>query len=190
MKTHRLFFAGMLTAALLTPNACSKDDTTLANTPLPQETTATAGTLTVKFDYTHYPTLATGQYAIWIENATGQLVRTVFVTRFTGRGGFNNRPDCCPTWVSKANPQSHNSDEVDGYTGATPQNGRQQYVWDGKATTETWWPAALTASASRVRSTGRAVCSIKEHSPWEESRHRWHSPSRTRRTNRPTATCS
>ena len=60
MKTHRLFFAGMLTAALLTPNACSKDDTTLANTPLPQETTATAGTLTVKFDYTHYPTLATG----------------------------------------------------------------------------------------------------------------------------------
>ncbi len=78
MKTHRLFFAGMLTAALLTPNACSKDDTTLANTPLPQETTATgetAGTLTVKFDYTHYPTLATGQYAIWIENATGQLVK-------------------------------------------------------------------------------------------------------------------
>ena len=53
----------MLTAALLTPNACSKDDTTLANTPLLQETTATgetAGTLTVKFDYTHYPTLATG----------------------------------------------------------------------------------------------------------------------------------
>ena len=92
MKTHRLFFAGMLTAALLTPNACSKDDTTLA----------------------------TGQYAIWIENATGQLVRTVFVTRFIGRGGFNNRPDCCPTWVSKANPQSHNSDEVDGYTGITP----------------------------------------------------------------------
>lgn len=33
MKTHRLFFAGMLTAALLTPNACSDDDTTLANTP-------------------------------------------------------------------------------------------------------------------------------------------------------------
>ena len=24
------------------------------------------------------------------------------------------------------------SDEVDGYTGATPQNGRQQYAWDGK----------------------------------------------------------
>ena len=56
MKTHRLFFAGILSVALLTPNACSKDDTTLANTPLPQETTATgetAGTLTVKFDYTH-----------------------------------------------------------------------------------------------------------------------------------------
>lgn len=131
MKTHRLFFAGILSVALLMPNACSDDDTTLANTPQPQETTAT-GTLTVKFDYTHYPTLATGQYAIWIENATGQLVRTVFVTRFTGRGGYNNRPDCCPTWVSKANPQSHNSDEVDAYTGATPQNGRLQYVWDGK----------------------------------------------------------
>ena len=135
MKTHRLFSAGILSVALLMPNACSKDDTTLANTPQPQEMAAggeAAGTLTVKFDYTHYPTLATGQYAIWIEDADGRLVRTVFVTRFTGRGGYNNRPDCCPTWVSKANPQSHNSDEVDGYTGATPQNGRQQYAWDGK----------------------------------------------------------
>lgn len=26
MKTHRLFFAGILSVALLTPNACSKDD--------------------------------------------------------------------------------------------------------------------------------------------------------------------
>jgi hypothetical protein len=136
MKINRLvLFAGLLTIGLWMPNACSKDDTTMASTPQPQGTTAggeAAGTLTVKFDYTHYPTLATGQYAIWIENAAGQLVRTVFVTRFTRRGGYNNRPDCCPTWVSKANPQSHNSDEVDGYTGATPQNGRQQYFWDGK----------------------------------------------------------
>jgi hypothetical protein len=136
MKTKRLvLFVGLLTFGMWMPNACSKDDTTLANTPQPQETTAggeAAGTLAVKFDYTHYPTLATGQYAIWIEDADGRLVRTVFVTRFTGCGGYNNRPDCCPTWVSKANPQSHNSDEVDGYTGATPQNGRQQYVWDGK----------------------------------------------------------
>lgn len=136
MKTSRLvLFVGLLTFGLWMPNACSNDDTTQASTPLPQETMANgeaAGTLTVKFDYKHYPTLATGQYAIWIENAAGQLVRTVFVTRFTGRGGYNNRPDCCPTWVSKANPQIHNSNEVDGYTGATPQNGRQQYVWDGK----------------------------------------------------------
>ena len=117
-------------------------------------------------------------------------MRTVFVTRFTGRGGFNNRPDCCPTWVSKANPQSHNSDEVDGYTGATPQNGRQQYVWDGKDDNGNVVASGTYRVCIEGTLYGRAVCSIKEHSPWEESRHRWHSPSRTRRTNRPTATCS
>ena len=136
MKTNRLFlFVGLLTFGLWMPEACRDDDTAMANSPQPQETTAggdAAGILTVKFEYKHYPTLATGQYAIWIENAAGQLVRTVFVTRFTGRGGYNNRPDCCPTWVSKANPQTHDSDEVDGYTGATPQNGQLQHVWDGK----------------------------------------------------------
>lgn len=40
MRTHRLFFAGILSVALLMPNACSDDDTTLANTPQPEETTA------------------------------------------------------------------------------------------------------------------------------------------------------
>lgn len=136
MKLKRIIlFAGLLTIGLWMPNACSDDDTTQASTPPMHETETNGevtGTLTVKFDYKHYPTLATGQYAIWIEDAAGKLVRTVFVTRFTGRGGYNNRPDCCPTWVSKASPQSHSSDEVDGYTGATPQNGRQQYTWDGK----------------------------------------------------------
>jgi len=89
------------------------------------------GRLEVRFDYIHYPTLATGQYAIWIENEEGQLVRTVFVTAFTGHGGYINRPDCCPTWVSKANPQSHSNYQIDAYTGPTPSNGPRLYVWDG-----------------------------------------------------------
>lgn len=94
-------------------------------------TEVSKGTLSVSFDYKHYPTLATGQYAVWIEDAQGNLVKTLYVTRFTGEGGYKRRPDSCPTWVSKANPDEMSSDDLDAVTGATPSNGRQTYTWDG-----------------------------------------------------------
>lgn len=99
---------------------------------VPSSSTTAAGHLTIKFDYTHYPTLATGQYAIWIENMNGKLVRTIFVTRFTARGGYKTREDAIPTWVAKAKPADMSSEDIDGVTGATPQNGNQTYTWDGR----------------------------------------------------------
>jgi len=75
--------------------------------------------------------IASSQYAIWIEDKTGNLIKTVFVTSFTARGGYTFRKDCLPTWVSKAKPQL-NKTEVDAVSGATPPSGKQVYVWDGR----------------------------------------------------------
>ena len=40
--------------------------------------------------------IASSQYAIWIEDETGKLVRTLYVTSFTAKGGYEYRKDAVP----------------------------------------------------------------------------------------------
>ncbi len=86
--------------------------------------------LEISFDFNRGG-IASSQYAIWIEDETGRLVRTVYATSFTVRGGYEYREDAIPVWVSKAKPGKMSSGQVDAITGATPQNGRLTYQWDG-----------------------------------------------------------
>jgi len=90
------------------------------------------GILEISFDFTRQRTIASNQYALWIEDAQGNLVKTLFVTGFTGRGGYLRRPDCLPTWVQKARPASRTPQEIDAITRATPKSGTQVYTWDGR----------------------------------------------------------
>ena len=64
--------------------------------------------------------IASSQYAIWIEDAAGRLVRTLYATSSTAKGGYEYRKDALPLWVSKAKPQTIPSAQVDAITGATP----------------------------------------------------------------------
>ena len=75
--------------------------------------------------------IASSQYAIWIEDGTGRLVRTLYATSFTAEGGYEYREDALPVWVSKAKPQPLSSTQIDAITGATPRNGLVTYQWDG-----------------------------------------------------------
>ena len=50
--------------------------------------------------------IASSQYAIWIEDETGKLVRTLYVTSFTAKGGYEYRKDALPVWTSKAKPSN------------------------------------------------------------------------------------
>ena len=75
--------------------------------------------------------IASSQYAIWIEDGTGRLVRTLYATSFTAEGGYEYREDALPVWVSKAKPQTLSSAQIDAITGATPRNGLVTYQWDG-----------------------------------------------------------
>ena len=113
-----------------TTSTITNNDSTENNNSSPES--KSEGTLTVNLNFTHGNTLASNQYAIWVEDNDGNLVRTIFVTAFTGNGGYERRKDACPTWVSKAHPSDLSDTEVDAFTGATPSNGRHSYTWDGK----------------------------------------------------------
>ncbi len=89
------------------------------------------GTVEVAVDYQRQPGPGSNQYAIWVEDADGKLVRTLFVTRYTAEGGYVRRPDCTPTWVAKADAPNLGKEQTDAFSGATPQTGIQTYVWDG-----------------------------------------------------------
>ena len=86
--------------------------------------------LEISFKF-HRGGIASSQYAIWIEDETGRLVRTLYATSFTAKGGYEYREDALPIWVSKAKPQTLPAAQIDAITGATPQNSMVTYQWDG-----------------------------------------------------------
>lgn len=97
----------------------------------PDITNTSGGVLEVSFDFTRSTTPASNQFAIWIEDRNGNLIKTIYVTNFTANGGYERRKESLPTWVSKAKPAELTESEVDAVTGATPRTGRQIYKWDG-----------------------------------------------------------
>ena len=86
--------------------------------------------LEISFKF-HRGGIASSQYAIWIEDENGKLVRTIYATSFTANGGYEYREDAIPMWVDKAKPQHMTSNQVDAVTGATPHNGDLVYQWNG-----------------------------------------------------------
>jgi len=94
------------------------------------ESAQTPGTVMISYDLNRIPTIASNQLAVWIESADGALVKTLFVTGFTGRGGYLQRPQCLPLWRTAAGVEGPPTADVDAVTQATQQPGRQTLVWD------------------------------------------------------------
>ena len=98
-------------------------------------------TLEVSFDYQKQAGPGSNQYAVWIENEKGDVVKTLFVTSYTTKGrvrgneqpmrGYVKRPNCVPTWVKASKASDKSDQELDAFTGATPQaGGKQTFSWD------------------------------------------------------------
>jgi hypothetical protein len=66
---------------------------------------------------------ATNQFAVWIETADGEFVKTIAVTKFTANGGYTNRSDALKLWRERGG-----LDNVDAVTVATPK-GEATYRW-------------------------------------------------------------
>lgn len=101
------------------------------NTKKEKETNPTNdGRTEIIVSYERQEGWASNQYAVWIENEAGDLIKTIFVTEYTAQGNYTIRPECTPTWVKKAGPQDFPKEKIDAYSGATPQTGVQTYTWD------------------------------------------------------------
>lgn len=99
------------------------------------------GELEISFNFNKQSGPGSNQYAVWVENASGEVVKTLFVTEFTSKGrsrdgskparGYTFRPSCVPTWVSHIGAENLTDDQMDAFTGATPsQSGVQTFTWD------------------------------------------------------------
>ena len=108
--------------------ACATDNH-LSNTQV-DTSSLTSDTLIVEFDYAKQSGHASNQFAVWIEDTNGNLVKTLYATRFTVNGGYQNRPDSLLTWVDKSGLPSMEKDQIDTITGATPKAGTLSYAWD------------------------------------------------------------
>ena len=106
--------------------------------PVSAQRSSKASTVELSFNYQKQSGAGSNQWAVWIENSEGKVVRTLTVTSFTskgrgGRRGYTFRPTCVPTWVKNAKAEDMSDEQIDAVTGATPsQSGIQTYTWDFK----------------------------------------------------------
>ena len=97
-----------------------------------------ASSVELSFNYQKQSGAGSNQWAVWVENSEGKVVRTLTVTSFTskgrgGRRGYTFRPTCVPTWVKNAGAENMTDEQIDAVTGATPkESGIQTYTWDFK----------------------------------------------------------
>ena len=116
------FLSFLLLLPLLT-SGCKKNT-------IPSVPDVLNGVLNIHVDYEKQPGPGSNQWAVWIEDSEENMVKTLFVTRFTADGGYIPRPSCMPLWVNKAQPDSLQQETIDAFTGATPASGLQSYLWD------------------------------------------------------------
>ncbi|MCL2196569.1 MAG: DUF2271 domain-containing protein [Treponema sp.] len=103
--------------------------TVLILTSISAQQTAPAAEIT--FNYTRLTGSASNQFAVWIEDANGQHVKTLYATRWTATGGFSRRPTSIPLWVKQSNLAGMTKAQVDAFSSATPKTGAVSYNWDG-----------------------------------------------------------
>ncbi|MDR1702523.1 MAG: DUF2271 domain-containing protein [Sporomusaceae bacterium] len=92
------------------------------------------GDVVIEFDYQSQAGYASNQFAVWIEDEGGNLVKTLYATRYTANGGYERRPDSIPYWVKKSGLATMEKTQVDAFSGATPRSGTLAYAWDLKDT--------------------------------------------------------
>lgn len=93
-----------------------------------EDQSAQNGQLTISFDYVSQDGYASNQFAVWVEDSDGAVVKTLYATRFAAKGGYEKRPDAIPVWVERSGVAQ--MDRVDAITSATPKSGALQYSWD------------------------------------------------------------
>jgi hypothetical protein len=95
------------------------------------QSAAGSGIVEISFAYTRQGGFGSNQFALWITDAEGNYVKTLYATRFTASGGYAKRPQSIPDWVKQSGLAGKSKAQVDAFTGATPKTGALSYRWDG-----------------------------------------------------------
>jgi hypothetical protein len=96
----------------------------------PKNDIVTLGKVDINFDYVKQQGMGSNQFAVWIEDAKGNYIKTLGVTKFVATKGYKTREMALLNWVKLAKRSEMNNKEVEAITKATPNTGGQIYVWD------------------------------------------------------------
>jgi len=66
---------------------------------------------------------------VWIEDADGNHVKTLYATRWTANGGYKTRPTSIPLWVEKSGAAEWEKPDVDAVSSATPNSKLMSFYW-------------------------------------------------------------
>jgi len=94
------------------------------------ESSAAAGEVAIGFDFIKQSGSASNQYAVWIEDMNGRVIKTLCASSWTVDGGYKTRPDSIAVWAERAGLANMSAAEVDAISCATPRTSRLSYSWD------------------------------------------------------------
>ena len=96
-----------------------------------QDASAGQAVAELSFTFTKQSGHSSNQFAVWVEDAGGVYVKTLYATRYTANGGYKRRATSLPQWVKQSGLAGMSKAQVDALTGATPKTGTLTYRWDG-----------------------------------------------------------
>lgn len=123
MKKLNVFILGILLVSACTVSAYADQ---------PVKSDDLKGSVVVTYELLRIPTHGSNQVAIWVEDASGKFIQTLFATKFTADGGYIRRPASLKTWIEKSDWKNATKDEIDGLSSATPAAGAQKVIWNCK----------------------------------------------------------
>jgi len=90
------------------------------------------GSVRVSLDFERQGGIASNQFAVWVEDADGGYIRTLYATRWTAAGGWQRREMSLPLWSERSGLAGRSREHVDALAGPTPRSGSFHYYWDGR----------------------------------------------------------
>ena len=86
----------------------------------------------ISFNFTYQKGFASNQFALWIEDAQGGYIKTLYATKYTAAGGWKKRENSLPLWVKQSSLAKMNKAQIDALSGATPKSGGiLTFTWNG-----------------------------------------------------------
>ncbi len=79
----------------------------------------------ISFDFNKTRLSGSNQFAVWVSDKDGKFIKTLYVTKFSGFGGYNKRPDALPVWS-----KNHIEVGLDSVTKPTPSTSKVTCYWD------------------------------------------------------------